>query len=971
MPPTSVRNVDVVSNESGLKDLRSASTIGELIDCLPSLYRPTLNRFLNDAYRVSLKSSGVQSTLTTLRTHKSEETVPPMIKGMVRDSKIQWSKEYKISTEGQNVDSFLAQKVKEARQAILDAVISKKEAELKKLQSLLSFQSIPWIAAVNQVTQDVLGNLGGKIHTDDKNRMQFSGVPAGFQEEYELLVQHGSDFHLRAISLAQMVISRDAATKLRKLSVKKETDIEMTGVDDKSPETLVKEAMSSAKQELVSKAQFTRLENLIKKSMSQPDARTSSQDHADSILRSKRKREKEDLSPREKRRQGNPQGQPRKERISAGNRKEQVVQEVREMIRGKPKNFSLHNSCTYPQAYFSSTLTSRKVFQWSQTNIGDLKHWRESQPGIFQGPGVSIPNDIEFILSVNHKFILRQDIDLNLVHDAYSRFERNVRVKWQFRDQENSDFIPRLHVANPTWLPRRAAPHIEQGLKAGKESLNAQLRAIPNTAFAPHPGIGWKKVRAFLESNDILLKLTDKNLGLAALTKTWYVEQMEKLLSDRSVYDKYPKPPPQLISEYKRGILGVVKQLKLPLNYAKYIDRTTKESLPRFHIIPKVHKEPWKGRPIVPSHSWITTSISECIDEILRPCLTSMPWVVHSTKEVVNKLEGLRHQEKDVWLLTGDVESFYTNVSWNDAVACAESAHHRFSPSHPVTPHQLASLVKLVMEYNFFEANGELYHQTQGVAMGTSCAPLLANLVVAKQERSKIVHQGGVPRDRRVLLYLRYMDDILALVYGDEKDVTDVSNNSLKLDGFNVTWSYSKTRTVFLDLEILEVPSIYGLQLHTRVYRKPMNRFLYIPWSSAHPDTVKKGFVKAELTRFVTNCSLERYYVETASFFRYCLRRRGYPKETLDNWMRQVSYANRSVYLLSRKTSHSPGPLMLPSEYNPVWEYVNMKELTAKIRVEWSKDTIPEALDVPVIKSLKRTTALQDMMTLWNLTILS
>jgi len=614
---------------------------------------------------------------------------------------------------------------------------------------------------------------------------------------------------------------------------------------------------------------------------------------------------------------------------------------------------------------------SRKIFHWSQTKVDDLNHWRESQPGIFKGPGVSIPDDIEFSLSLNHKFILRQDIDFNLVKEAYERFERSVRIKWQLRDQKNSDFIPRLHVPNPTWQPRHAAPHIELGLRAGRESLEAQLKAVPLEAFIPHPGVGWKKVRSFLESEEILLKLTDKNLGLAALTKSWYSSQMEKLLSDRTVYSKYRKPPGEWISEYKRRILFQVERLGLPHVYAKYIDRMTKDSLPRFHIIPKVHKEPWKGRPIVPSHSWITTCISECIDEILRPCLTSMPWVVQSTKEVVNEIEKFRYKGKDCWLLTGDVESFYTNVSWKDAIQSAESAHARFNPSHPVSSHQLASLVKLVMTHNFFEANGDLYHQKQGVAMGTSCAPLLANLVVAQQERKRIVHQGGVPRDRRVLKYLRYMDDILALVDGSEEDVIDVSNNVLKLDGFTVTWSYSKTRTVFLDLEILKTGAVNRQELHTRVYRKPMNRFLYIPWSSAHPDTVKKGFVKAELTRFVTNCSLERYFVETASFFRYCLRRRGYPAETLDNWMRQVSYSNRPVYLQSRKTSQGPGPLMLPSEYNPVWEYVNVKELTAKIRAQWSTGHVPEDLNQPVIKSLKRTTALQDMMTLWNLAILS
>ncbi|KAF2752380.1 hypothetical protein EJ05DRAFT_429301, partial [Pseudovirgaria hyperparasitica] len=56
-----------------------------------------------------------------------------------------------------------------------------------------------------------------------------------------------------------------------------------------------------------------------------------------------------------------------------------------------------------------------------------------------------------------------------------------------------------------------------------------------------------------------------------------------------------------------------------------------------------------------------------------------------------------------------------------------------------------------------------------------------------------------------------------------------------------------------------------------------MNKHHYIPWSSAHPLTVKRAFVKAEMTRFMVLSSSRRLFEERLQEFHQALRRRGYP----------------------------------------------------------------------------------------------
>ncbi|EEH18630.1 hypothetical protein PABG_07690 [Paracoccidioides brasiliensis Pb03] len=131
--------------------------------------------------------------------------------------------------------------------------------------------------------------------------------------------------------------------------------------------------------------------------------------------------------------------------------------------------------------------------------------------------------------------------------------------------------------------------------------------------------------------------------------------------------------------------------------------------------------------------------------------------------------------------------------------------------------------------------------------------------------------------------------------------------------------------------------------------------------------SVKKAFVKTELIRFVQNSSLEENFLKSRQEFCLNLRRRGYPEQNLDDWFRLVSYAERARILHSGKSHGDPAPLLLPSEYNPVWEYIDMKELTRTIKTEWAHEPfLPELFDTSVIKSLRRTQNLGALFSSWN-----
>ena len=69
---------------------------------------------------------------------------------------------------------------------------------------------------------------------------------------------------------------------------------------------------------------------------------------------------------------------------------------------------------------------------------------------------------------------------------------------------------------------------------------------------------------------------------------------------------------------------------------------------------------------------------------------------------------------------------------------------------------QLAELHKIATTNQLFQFNGQLYEQTDGVAMGCPLGPLMANVFMCHLEE-KLTHDDLMPH-----LYKRYVDNTLA-----------------------------------------------------------------------------------------------------------------------------------------------------------------------------------------------------------------
>jgi len=426
----------------------------------------------------------------------------------------------------------------------------------------------------------------------------------------------------------------------------------------------------------------------------------------------------------------------------------------------------------------------------------------------------------------------------------------NRKKEWNKRFHISSIWSP-----NQKDIPIDVKNYIEitrQLLKNKKESVIKKRKFYSIKEF--------RLMKRLKNNPNIIIKPADKGLGLTILDVKWYLKEGERQLSDVKTYklvDKKDIPTNnlnQLIVNYVND-----NQPYFSNEEFKFLtDKSGTIQIPELYLLPKLHKNPLAGRPIVSSHSWVTTKCSIWINEILKQLAFSRETVVKDTKDMVNIIEKLEIKKcENIMLWTADVTSLYTNIPTSDAIQLIEDLliEIKFIKREPII-----YLLNLVLRNNYFQFNNKYYHQIQGTAMGTSCSVVYAILFMYQLERNIVKKYHNI-----IILYKRFIDDIFMITQGPVDIVDKFTNEFNNLHHqIKVTWKKSIKEINFLELTIFKGERWIN---DLKVYQKPLNKFLYLPFSSFYTKSCKTALITGELRRFIRNSSSITDYLETKKLF--------------------------------------------------------------------------------------------------------
>ena len=217
----------------------------------------------------------------------------------------------------------------------------------------------------------------------------------------------------------------------------------------------------------------------------------------------------------------------------------------------------------------------------------------------------------------------------------------------------------------------------------------------------------------------------------------------------------------------------------------------------------------------------------------------------------------------------------------------------------------LIDAIDIIMTKNIFKFGNTYYIQKKGLAMGTSCAIMLATVYYSFHERTILQSKYG----HLFIYFKRFVDDLLFLT---KRKLTHFEFTSLSHDLTfgELNWTINKqanTQT-FLDLDI----TIQNNYITFKTHIKKLNLHLYIPSHSSHPKHCLKSLIYGMLYRFfLQNTSHNDYINFTKKFFIHLLQR-GHDHDTLTKLFLQSSIALDNKI----KTHHNINPFHLKQTHN-------------------------------------------------------
>ena len=189
-------------------------------------------------------------------------------------------------------------------------------------------------------------------------------------------------------------------------------------------------------------------------------------------------------------------------------------------------------------------------------------------------------------------------------------------------------------------------------------------------------------------------------------------------------------------------------------------------------------------------------------------------------------------------------------------------------------------MLRLILKENSFQFNGKHCLKTHGTVMGTKTAVSFANIFMAHIETtilSRTVFKPTVWGNATLTI---------SFPYGTSVNETSKPSSTKRTYITQLSNSRPKYLTLRLSLDTVVYKGTRFKEksiLDVKTHFKKTETFQYIHFTSCHPPSLKKGFVKGEALRILRTNFSKTTFEENISNFKKRLIDRGYPETMIEN----------------------------------------------------------------------------------------
>ena len=205
--------------------------------------------------------------------------------------------------------------------------------------------------------------------------------------------------------------------------------------------------------------------------------------------------------------------------------------------------------------------------------------------------------------------------------------------------------------------------------------------------------------------------------------------------------------------------------------YNTYRPQSTRP--PRSHDLSKTHKTfenlpPF--RPVIDTTGTAYQPIAGYLSCLLNP-LTHNEFNLRDSFDAVNRIKNIPNNlfEEGYRFISFDVKSLFTNIPLNKTInIILHKIYDENKISTKLKKRTVKNLLHNACTKTLFFANGELYQQIDGIAMGSPLSPTLANIIMIALEDAII---KDLLHNDIIKFYVRYVDGILVLAKPSDIDL--------------------------------------------------------------------------------------------------------------------------------------------------------------------------------------------------------
>lgn len=386
----------------------------------------------------------------------------------------------------------------------------------------------------------------------------------------------------------------------------------------------------------------------------------------------------------------------------------------------------------------------------------------------------------------------------------------------------------------------------------------------------------------FLKLNkNIIITKSDKGGTTVVMFKDDYHNKMIDLLNDTTTYVIVPEDPTIALNKEVKSLLTKLKNKKV-------IDSKTCNSLfsedpisPRAYGLPKTHKPGIPIRPIVSTIG--SPCYSKHICKILKPLTINSKYNIKNSYNLKELVDNIRLEENDV-LVSFDVVSLFTNIPLALAREILIQKWSSLNLENINITEFLAIFDLCTIKSNYFQYDGKIYTQTDGLAMGNPLSPILADIVMESLFDTKLNEISKAP----TIIY-KYVDDIFMAI--PEKMIDPLK---AAFESFHPKIKFTVEKEKHDELPFLEMKLIRcGKSVITNWYHKETASNRLLNFFSSHPHQMKYN-VALSFVKRVFHLSDVKFRELNKKRIRIILTKNNYPEKYIDKLIRSALYTYKN-----------------------------------------------------------------------------